>query len=259
MATDTLTASPPSGHADDGLDTSIRLVTPERITFQYPLAGPFRRAFAYLIDVLVMVIVFFCGSILATFLSLGSSASLGLIFVLLFALMFGYGAFFEAVFNGQTPGKMAMKLRVVSDQGVAINGMQAVLRNLLWGFDGFALGYIPAIACMLVTQRFQRLGDLAAGTMVMVETTPARGIVHRVNEPAVQKLLPWLPVHAQAGPELTRALADYVRHRDRFGAARREEMAGHLARPLRVRYDLPPDATADAVVCAYYHRVFIGE
>lgn len=259
MATDTLTASPPSSQSDDGLDTSIRLVTPERITFQYPLAGPFRRAFAYMIDVIVMIAIFFFGSILLSLLSLGSSAGLGLILVLIFALVFFYGAFFEGLFNGQTPGKMAMRLRVVSDQGVAINGMQAVLRNLLWGFDGFALGYMPAIGCMLLTERFQRLGDLAAGTMVMVESTPGRGSIARVDEPAVQKVIPWLPVQIAAGPELTRALSDYVRHRKRFGPARREEMAGHLARPLRLRYDVPADATSDAIVCALYHRVFFGD
>jgi len=95
--------------------------------------------------------------------------------------------------------------------------------------------------------------------MVMVESTPSRGMIQRVDEPAVQKILPWLPVHVQAGPELTRALSDYVRHRVRFGTARREEMAGHLARPLRARYDLPAEATADAIVCAFYHRVFLGE
>jgi uncharacterized RDD family membrane protein YckC len=259
MATDTLTASPPTDPRNEPLDTSVRLVTPERITFQYPLAGPFRRAVAYVLDVVIMGLMIVAGSILAMVLSLGTGAGIGLMLVVWFALTFGYGAFFEAVFNGQTPGKMAMGLRVVSDQGVPINGMQAVLRNLLWYVDGPALGYLPAIGCMLVTRKFQRLGDLAAGTMVMVESTPRRGIISRVDEPEVKKILPWLPVHVQAGPELTRALSDYVRHRARFGSARREEMAGHLARPLRIRYDLPGEASADAVVCAFYHRVFLGE
>lgn len=259
MATDTLTVSPPPDTRREPLDTSVRLVTPERITFQYPLAGPFRRALAYLLDIVVMGMMILFGSILANLLALGTGAGMGLMFVVIFALMFGYGAFFEGVFNGQTPGKMALGLRVVSDQGVPINGMQAVLRNLLWGFDGIPLGYIPAIGCMLLTRKFQRLGDLAAGTMVMVESVPTRGIISRVDEPAVKKILPWLPVHVQAGPELTRALSDYVRHRGRFGKERREEMAGHLARPLRVRYDLPDDASSDAVVCAMYHRVFLGE
>jgi len=259
MATDILTATPPNESRREPLDTSVRLVTPERITFEYPLAGPFRRAFAYMIDIILMALMMVGGSILAMMLSLGSGAGLGLMFVVIFALMFGYGAFFEGVFNGQTPGKRALGLRVVSDQGVPINGMQAVLRNLLWGFDGFPLGYIPAIACMLMTRKFQRLGDLAAGTMVMVESTPSRGTLSRVDEPEVKTILPWLPVHIPAGPEMTRALADYVRNRSRFGKARREEMAGHLARPLRVRYDLPAAASADAIVCAFYHRVFLGE
>ena len=81
----------------------------------------------------------------------------------------------------------------------------------------------------------------------------------QVHPSSFEALLPWLPVRVAAGPELARALSDYVQRRGRFGPARREEMAGHLARPLRDRYGLPADSTSDAVLCALYHRVFLGE
>jgi hypothetical protein len=81
----------------------------------------------------------------------------------------------------------------------------------------------------------------------------------RVDEPEVEALLPWLPLRVEAGPEMARALSDYVKNRRRFGSARRTEMAEHLARPLRVRYGLPESSTADVVLCAVYHRVFLGD
>ena len=83
----------------------------------------------------------------------------------------------------------------------------------------------------------------------------------RVDEPEVEALLPWLPLRVAAGPELARALSDYVKRRDRFGRVHRlrEEMAEALARPLRRRFGLPEAASSDAVLCAVYHRVFLGE
>jgi uncharacterized RDD family membrane protein YckC len=241
------------------LDTMVRLVTPERIQFQYPLAGPFRRSLAYMIDFVIICILVFLGSIASVLLSLGSSSGMGITFVLFFLLYWGYGAFWEGIFNGQTPGKRLLGIRVVTAQGVPITGTQALLRNVLWAFDGVVLAYIPAVACMLVTRKFQRLGDLAAGTMVMVEHAPRQARIQRVDEPAVKAAIAWLPSRIDAGPEMARALAEYVKHRARFSRARREEMAGYLAQPLRRRYAFPADTSCDAIVCALYHRVFLGD
>lgn len=245
---------------EEPLDTTVRLVTPERIVFQYPLAGPFRRAVGYIIDVLVMFLALMVVSIFSMVVSLGSISGMGPLLVAYFLLVWGYGAFFEGLFNGQTIGKRVMGIRVVSDQGMPITGAQAVLRNLVGTVDGpVPFFYLAALASMMLTRRFQRLGDLAAGTMVVVEQRRRRVGVIRINEPSVDALLPWLPLRVAAGPEMARALSDYVKHRRRFGPARREEMAAHLARPLRARYKLPNNAPSDAVLCAVYHRVFLGD
>jgi uncharacterized RDD family membrane protein YckC len=241
------------------LDTTVRLVTPERITFQYPLAGPFRRAWAYLIDLLMRIVLFTGALIIAQLLAFGSFSGVGLALVVLFFMEWGYPGFCEAVFNGQTPGKRAVHIRVVSAQGVPITGAQAVIRNLLRAVDGLPFAYVPGLLSVCLTHKFQRLGDLAAGTMVIVESAPRRRGVVRVDEPAVAALLPALPVRIAAGPELARALSDYVVHRGRLGRGRREEMAAPLAQVLRRRYDLPLDATNDAILCAVYHRVFLGD
>jgi uncharacterized RDD family membrane protein YckC len=244
---------------DEPLDTKVRLVTPERIVFQYPLAGPFRRFCAYLVDLGLWLLLVIVALMLSVLLSLGSAAGLGLFFVAYFVLTWGYGAACEGLFNGRTLGKRVLGIRVVSDRGVPINGAQAVLRNLVGVVDGLPFFFLPGLSSMILTRKFQRLGDLAAGTMVVSEARRRRVGRARGGGPGVESVLPWLPVRVAAGPDLTRALSDYVRFRGRVAPGRREEMAAHLAGPLRLRHGLPQEASNDAVLCAVYHRVFLGE
>jgi uncharacterized RDD family membrane protein YckC len=258
-----------SKRTDEPLDTTVRLVTPERIVFRYPLAGPFRRYSAYLIDVLIVLGLFLVVAVVLWVLALGSVSGVGPILVAYFVIMWGYRGCCEGLLNGQTFGKRAMGIRVVSVRGVPITGAQAVLRNLVGALDGTvpyfsqpgltSLLLLVGLTSMLLTRRFQRLGDLAAGTMVVVEERRRRVGLVQVEEEAVAALLPWLPLRVEAGPEMSRALSDYVRHRGRYPRPLREEMAEPLARPLRDRYGLPAASTADAVLCAVYHRVFVGE
>ncbi|WP_435009987.1 RDD family protein [Tundrisphaera lichenicola] len=241
------------------LDTSVLLVTPERVHFRYPLAGPFRRVIAYLIDLGVILILILLGGLISLVFTLGSAASMGPILAIIFALVWGYGAFCEGMFNGQTLGKRALGIRVMTTQGVPITGSQAVIRNLIGSVDGpMPFVYLPGLASMILTSRFQRLGDLAAGTMVVVEESRLRASVTKVDESLTAEVLAYLPLRVQAGQELARALSDYVRHRGRLGRERREEIARHLALPLRERFGLPESATSDAILCAYYQRVFLG-
>src|SRR4051794_7893038 len=133
------------------LDTTVRLVTPERIVFQYPLAGPFRRVFAYLLDLLVLILLVFVAALASLVLALGSVAGLGPALVAYFLLSWGYGAGSEAFFNGQTLGKRALSIRVVSEQGVPITGAQAVLRNLVGAVDGLIpFCYMAGLTSMLL-------------------------------------------------------------------------------------------------------------
>ncbi len=244
-----------------GLDTTVRILTPERIVFFYPLAGPFRRALAYFIDVVIEVGIALAILIVALMLSIGTRASFGPALAAYFLLLWGYGIFWEGLFNGRTPGKRAVGLRVVTEEGLPITATQAVIRNTVGTVDGpIPFCYLTGLASMLLTERFQRLGDLAAGTIVIVEEKTWRPRIERIDgEPEVAALLPWVPLRIGAGPELARALSDYVKVRVRFGKPRREEMAEPLARPLRHRYGLPATSSADAVLCALYHRVFLGE
>ena len=114
-------------------------MTPERIIVVHPLAGPV-PAVRGLLDrpgccllVLVLAAILF-----SMFLTLGSAAGFGPALVACFVLTWGYGAFCEGVFNGQTLGKYCLGLRVVSERGVPISGAQAILRNLVGTVDGLA-------------------------------------------------------------------------------------------------------------------------
>jgi uncharacterized RDD family membrane protein YckC len=242
------------------LDCMVRLVTPERIVIAHPLAGPSRRFVAYLIDQVLIVVMVMLAVFVSMLLTLGSQAGLGPALVGMFVLTWGYGAFCEGLFNGQTVGKHVMGIRVVSERGVPISGAQAVLRNLIGSVDGLVpFFYQTALASMILSPKFQRLGDLAAGTMVVVEERRRRRGVTRIDDPEVTALLPWLPGRIAAGSDLARVLSDYVQARGRFGPARRAEMAEHLALPLRKQFGLSDRHSADHVLCAVYHRVFVGD
>ncbi len=105
---------------------------------------------------------------LAIFMAFLGAAGMGIFLFLLFVAFWGYGGLMEAFCNGQTLGKMAVGVRVVSETGLSINAGQAMLRNVLRSAD-LVPPFFPGVVAMLFGSRFQRLGDLAAGTMVVLD------------------------------------------------------------------------------------------
>ncbi len=255
-----MSQSAAAGLPESPIDATVRLMTPERIVFDYPLGGPFRRFTAYLVDLCLLTLLVVGTTMVSLTMSQGTASGWGLALIAYFLLSWGYGAFCEGIFNGQTLGKRALGLRVVSERGVPITGAQAILRNLVGAVDGLLpFSFMIGLSSMLLSRRFQRMGDLAAGTMVIIEDRRPRLGLMRIQEPRVRAVVDRLPTRIAAGTHLARALSDYVRRRHRFGRGLREEMAEPLARPLRQRFGLPPTEPADVVLCAVYHRVFLGE
>jgi uncharacterized RDD family membrane protein YckC len=241
------------------LDSIIQVVTPENIAFEYRIAGPFRRLPALLIDYAIRM---FVGVVLAMVLlpTIGS-LSIGLAFMILFFAYFCiewfYGGFFEAFCNGQTPGKMVCSLRVLTDRGQPIDGMQAVLRNILRTSDLF-LGVI-GLAVMMMNRRYQRLGDLVCGTIVVVEDRHWLTGVVKLDDPRAIQLAAYLPPNFVVSRSMAKALATYVERRRFFSVPRRREVAKHLAEPLLERFGLPADTSYDLLLCALYYRTFIAD
>lgn len=245
------------------LDTRIRIVAPENIAFEYRLAGPFSRLSAYLVDFAIRVGLLLLVGFLAGigFSALGLDGVFFMVALLAwFALEWFYGGLFETYWNGQTPGKRLFGLRVVSLDGRPITAMQAVLRNLLRAVDQqpmftFQVGLIATAA----NRRFQRLGDLAAGTMVIVHQREHMAELLRVDDHNVRELIEQLPIGHVVDRGLSRVLAKYVERRPYFGPARRAEIASRLGSTLCERLMLPPQTNHDALLCALYHRAFIAD
>ena len=93
--------------------------------------------------------------------------------IISFAIYFGYDVAFEVLANGRTPGKRWTGLRVLRDDGRPVDLLSSAIRNVVRLVDGLPLSYLPAMVSILVTQRNQRLGDLAASTIVVRE--PRKG------------------------------------------------------------------------------------
>ncbi|WP_374594554.1 RDD family protein [Aquabacterium sp.] len=146
------------------LDTLYQVETPEGIALRLRPAGVVPRVLAYAIDCLIRLVV----AIIALPM-LGSLGGLGmaLSLILYFLLEWFYPVLFELGFGGATPGKRALGLRVVLDSGVPVTPAASILRNLLRAVDFMPFLYGFALVTMLVRRDFKRLGDLAAGTLVV--------------------------------------------------------------------------------------------
>jgi len=263
------------------IDSTIDVVTPENIAFQYQAAGPFRRLPAYLIDFCIRVGIVIVGGVFVTVIGAASlfAALLGLAMLMLlwFVLEWFYGGLFEAYWNGQTPGKRVMGIRVLTTEGQPINGMQAIVRNILRWVDMmppvpipfcYELGIppIPVIPTCLIglitpmlNRRYQRLGDVVMGTMVVIEERSWLFGVAKLEDPRARQLAQYLPPNYEVNRSLAKALATYVERRRFFVPARRREIAKHLGAPLLEQFGLPSDTSHDLLLCALYYRAFVAD
>lgn len=258
------------------IDATVEVVTPENIAFNYRVAGPFRRAPAFLIDLLIRMLVWGAALMITVFaLALDRFMILGgivgFMFMLSwFVLEWFYGGLFETFMNGQTPGKWLLGIRVVTIEGQPINGMQAILRNLIRGADLFpfiALAppifvfptFLLGLTVMTLNRRFQRIGDLVAGTMVVIEERTWLLGVAKLEDPRAAQLAAYLPPKFEVSRSLAQALSSYVERRKYFSPARRREIARHLAEPLLREFELPLDTSHDLLLCALYYKAFIAE
>ena len=150
------------------LDTVFITETPEGIALSLRPAGMMARSFAYLIDALLRVAILIAA---ASVLGAMSRFGTGLFLILTFGLEWLYPVVFELMPAAATPGKRAMGLRVVMDSGLPVTPAAALVRNLLRAADFLPVGYALGLLMLLVRPDFKRLGDLAAGTLVVHATS----------------------------------------------------------------------------------------
>ena len=258
----------------DQLDSSIEIITPENIAFRYEIAGPFRRMPAFLIDLAIRCIVIWLVAVVLGLAQLGFMVPV-IILLLYFVMEWFYGGLFETYWNGQTPGKRVMGIRVMNKDGQPINGMQAIMRNFIRFADTMPLvplsafigepvplaipTFLIGLLVPMTNRRFQRLGDLVTGTMVVIEDQNWLFGVSKIEDPRAAQLAEYIPANFVINQQLSRAIATYVERRRFFSPARRREIAKHLAEPLLEAFRLPRDTSYDLMMCALYHRKFIAD
>ena len=237
-------------------DCTMVVVTPENVRFDYRLAGPFSRLLALILDYIFCWLDLLHLLRLRLALAIGN-ASMGVIMVTFFILQWGYAALSETIFNGLTFGKRALNMRVVSENGLPINAQQAFLRGFLRTADLLPNG-LAGVLSMLLSRKFQRLGDLAAGTVVIVEGKQGR--VFAPPAVTVPDLSPEIiPLKFRPNPALTEAITSYMARRSKLSKPRCREIAWYLARHFIRSWSLPEMTDPDELLCLIFQKVVAAE
>jgi uncharacterized RDD family membrane protein YckC len=230
------------------LDTPRVVTTPEGIELTLNVAGPVARARAWLIDFFIRMVFYLAIAAAATmFGKMGG----GIVMLVLFSLEWAYPVLFEVYWNGATPGKRACHLRVLHDDGTPIRWRASVIRNTIRAVDFLPFMYGFGLVACLLNRDFKRLGDLAAGTVVVYLPTQAVVVVNA--RPAVENVAagrnPAVPTMTTAkmtsasDVELTldeqRAVIDFAERRKRWSDQRATELALHADALLDSRDAMP--------------------
>lgn len=202
------------------LDTLRRVPTPEGIELTLRLAGPVPRAYAFCVDLLIRGAIMLVLVQILAFLGRTGSA---LFLLAWFAVEWLYPVAFELFWNGSTPGKRAFSLMVVNDNGTPVTVGASVIRNLMRVVDFLPMLWAFGLLSMLFTRDFKRLGDLAAGTVVVYRDKRRAG----GTLPDVPALAPSYPLTLAE----RRAILNFAERHALLTEERADEVAAH-AGPL---------------------------
>jgi uncharacterized RDD family membrane protein YckC len=231
---------------DPPLDTDVAIEAPEHIVFSHRIAGPGRRAVAYLLDlvicygalvIFILILVFAIGGGAAVTGAAGGleGVGFGLILLAVFAAQWVYFVVWEGL-TGRTPGKSALHLRVLTTTGRPIHFTDAALRNILRAADALPNAYVIGLVSMALTRRFQRLGDLVAGTMVIIEAKTSAAVPLRLWPAATPLELAGLPEEVALDADERAAIELLLRRRGALGGPREWELATMITGALEQRF-----------------------
>lgn len=234
-----------------------RTITPEAVSVSVDVAGLGSRLVAIVIDTLLQGLLLIPIIAGLTAADLGDTASVVAISITVFVVVWGYFPLFEWFWDGRTPGKRAMRVRVVRADGQPAGGAAILVRNLIRAVDVLLFPFLAVIS-MLLTRRSQRLGDLAAGTIVVRD--------RRTSRPAAEAIAerPDLPTVDATG--VTEREYDVIRsfllRRASLDATVRADLAATLASSVRGRIGAAPPGVDDErlleAVASSYRRRFAG-
>jgi uncharacterized RDD family membrane protein YckC len=208
-------------------DDTITVPTPEGVEFELTLAGAGSRFVSALVDLAVQFVLLF-----ATFLAVGPWGGLGdaAAALISFVVVLGYDVVFEVFASGRTPGKRLNGLRVVRSGGEPVGFLTSAIRNVLRLVDFLPFAYVIGAVSILWTRRNQRLGDLAAGTLVVRDRVAKRAETPASFFPASETAA-W-DVSAVTAEEIA-AVRRFLERRHQIEDGARTELARTLAQRLR--------------------------
>ncbi len=233
----------------------LTIETPEQIALEFPLASAGSRFLALAIDTLLQIAGFTLLGVVAligAFFRITPYAAFGtwalaIVVILGFVLYYGYFAVFETLWNGQTPGKRLVQLRVITASGRPITAYESLLRNLVRIVDQLPIVYTVGLLSVFFTERNQRLGDLAADTVVVHEQPAglvgaSEGLRGHGRRQAVARR-----GAAKLTPQELAVIETFLSRRDDLPYRQRVETAAAIAARIRRRLDVV-DAAADEVL-----------
>lgn len=240
---------------------TLIIETPERVPLHFALASIGNRFLACAIDhvlqILAIILMVIAFTLIANYSSLGEQLTnapkwvKAVLIIIVFLIVSGYFAFFEWIWNGQTPGKRWLKLRVIREDGRPVTFWEAAVRNLLRTFDMMpAPFYSIGLISVFISSSDQRIGDMIAGTVVVREREAeapafAQVFASPVSDPALRRSFQPVDFNASLNaltePEI-HVVETFLRRRWDLPDVPRQWMAWRVALPimykLRPTYDL---------------------
>jgi uncharacterized RDD family membrane protein YckC len=229
----------------------LTIETPEQTSLEFPLAGIGSRFLAVALDTLLQIAAYVVLFLIKTLVAsigilgvLGKQWGLAILAFIVFLVQFGYFSTFEVLWNGQTPGKRWTHLRVIQDSGRPITPYDAILRNLLRIVDSLPSLYAIGIVTMLISKENKRVGDYAAGTVVIHEK-PLEGVSSIWSVAAPAQAAPTVP-SAQLNMDELQLVETFFERRLSLDPEVRRSMARQIAQRLGERLSVPFEARPDA-------------
>ncbi len=265
--------------AMEPIGDQLNIDTPELVSIELPLAGIGSRFIAAIVDSLVLgsaliLLIFLAAYIIPALGAIGEKAAswgVGILFLIVFLLFWGYFALSEAFGNGRTLGKRVAKIRVIHQSGRGINFVEALARNLVRFIDYLPGFYGVGVVAMFMSKRSQRLGDMVAGTLVVREreveapmwgestsrtlTAAAMAPQSPIPPPHLRVALP-APALAKLSPADLEVLEGFFLRRLDMDLATRRALAGRIASALCAKSGLtvPPETSVETFLEAVAHQ-----
>ena len=234
-------------------DDSLQIDTPENVAFGYQVAGIGSRFVAALVDTLLILLlqVLVIGTAVLVLANSGldlendaaSAWIVAAMSLITFVFLWGYYIFFEMLWNGQSPGKRAMNLRVIRADGTPIALTESIVRNLVRFVDFLPAFYGFGVVTMFISPQSKRLGDMAAGTLVVHESETVSVQSLNVAPAAAYQRMSLHPVSAEGFPveRLTNPevhlIEEFLQRRDDM--QHRQQLAVQILTRLHQRVGLP--------------------